>query len=278
VHRTIAVALILVGLAGAAPGAQAAFPGRNGKIAFVDSFGENFLENTLMTVRPSGKQLRAVRTRWDAVDPAFSTRGRLIAFGGFDGSAGEDPAANGIWLARATDGHHQRRLTRGFDESPSFSPSSRRIAFERGPGQVGSGVRIYSQGRSRPLVAGGDPSWSVNGLIAFVDQGVIRVVRPDGSGSRAVIRGADPSWSPDGRRIVFTSHSGGIATVRPSGRAVRRVTHGSGDSEPSYSPDGHWLVFVRTGVVALVRSHGGKSRVIARASTEDVLNPDWQAR
>ncbi|MGZ4278676.1 MAG: TolB family protein [Solirubrobacteraceae bacterium] len=153
----------------------------------------------------------------DAVAPAWSPDGLLIAFGsvGFDRGgidvadprtgatrrlplAGQEPAwsstnrlayaAGGpaqLFSARA-DGSHPRQLTRRGGLAPDWSPDGRRIVFER--------------------VAGGrEEIWTVSST---------------GTDARRLGPGSLPTWSPDGRLIVF-ARAGRLRTIRPDGTHVR---------------------------------------------------------
>jgi TolB protein len=116
------------------------------------------------------------------------------------------------------------------------------------------------------------PAWSPDGRqIAFVsvhhDVSDIFVMNADGSDVRQVTRSLGqnihPMWSPDGSRILFnTTHfseheqkdhkdSNGkrvigekrdnsidLATIRPDGNDLQRITHGGGYTYASFSPDG----------------------------------------
>jgi Tol biopolymer transport system component len=256
-------------LCGAVP-AEGAFPGRNGRIAYLDSYGG------ISSVWASGVgRQRVVRRHGGA--PEYSPRGDRLAFSRFYVlSAEPNPIVSRFELSRLElvrkDGRERTVLTTGADDySPAWAPNGRRIAFARSnpcdkyynaeadcPPKVQQdkkyGILIRRRdGRTRVVTRmGWDPVWSPDGkLILYTDlrDGSLDAIKPDGGNARPVVRRSafgGHDWSPDGRRIVFSSGSGEdsyIGVVRRDGTGFRRVV-GNGEA-PAYSPDGRWIVFVR---------------------------------
>ena len=289
-------------LLGHAAPADAAFPGRNGRIAFVQ-------HGDIYTVRPDGTRLRRVAR--NAGQPAFSRSGRTIAFAAwFDRDFGGFTfPIRRIEIVRTT-GSGRTRLTRGDDDLPSWAPDGRRLVFRRYhpclaygsaeedcPARLersrNHGILIYRRGETRVLTrhaenSGAGPVWSPSGrLIAFTREG-ISVIRPDGSGLRRVTNtsGGTLDWSPDGRRIIFddlplTSRTFFISSIRPDGRGLQRLT--TNGSSPSVSPDGRWIVFQRAyrrcfRALWIMRSAGSRARVLRYPSGRPIcgVEPDWQ--
>jgi TolB protein len=123
------------------------------------------------------------------------------------------------------------------------------------------------------------PAWSPDGRqITFVCvHGAVSdicVMDTDGSHVRQITRGLGqnihPMWSPDGSRILFnTTYFAGqaqkdektadekrvigetrddsidLATIRPDGTDLRRITHGGGYTYASFSPDGRSILHRR---------------------------------
>ncbi len=117
----VAVALMVFS---AARPAGAAFPGRDGRIAFDSNRSAGDFE--IYATQPGGSDQRQL-TDNDALDYAanFSPSGRRIAF-----ESNRDGDRE-IFVMRA-DGSHQRQLTQNDDAdfSPAFSPSGKRIVFD----------------------------------------------------------------------------------------------------------------------------------------------------
>jgi RTX calcium-binding nonapeptide repeat (4 copies)/WD40-like Beta Propeller Repeat len=73
-------------------------------------------------------------------------------------------------------------------------------------------------------------------------------------GIRTSRAGASAAWSPDGTRLAFARHGGGISIADASRRRPIRVTaRGTG---PAWSPDGSQLVFTQGSLLYLVRADG----------------------
>ena len=94
-----------------------------------------------------------------------------------------------------------------------------------------------------------------NAKIAFVRDGNIEIVRPDGSGERVLPLGrgnvGQPSWSPSGSRLAFTCRpprqQPDICVARADGSRRRQLTENEvTDEDPSWSPDGRSLLFTRS--------------------------------
>ena len=231
--------------------AHAAFPGKNGKIAFEGK------PLSIHTIRPDGSHRR--RLTRNGREPAFSANGKKIAFER-DGD---------IWLMRAN-GSHKKRLTRGgaYDYSPSFSPSGKRIVFARLVFSNRDRNDVYTIRRDGThlkrlthihfvgaTVLG--PQFSPNGRSIVFTHGLpyrIAIMRSNGSHRRFLTEapgsGHDlwPDFSPSGRRIVFQrSLEGGgrlIYVMRRNGTHLRNIGSQFGIS-PAFSPSGERIVFAR---------------------------------
>ena len=166
-------------------------------------------------------------------------------------------AGNGIQVVEA-DYSGQRRLTRGRDWYPVWSPDGKLIAFERGDRGC---TRIY---------------------VVRADGGGLRSLTPLGKASCE----AQPVWSPDGEWIAFTSEGaaeeGGhdIYVIRADGGSQRRLTFAQDDDvDPDWSPDGEWIAFTRSGELVDHRFVDPDIYKVNRAGTEEVgltdREPAW---
>jgi Tol biopolymer transport system component len=268
-RRCFLVAIVVGSTLAATPVAHAAFPGRNGRIAFAR-------EGNIWTIRPDGSGLRRV-TRNGAADsdPAWSSNGRWIAFTRLVGDV--------QWIYRIRpNGAGLYQVTKG--ANPSWSPSGRKLAFTYGffNDRYSDRGLIYTVRRDgtrrRPIEPwlyhcyqaeqnekpGEDvscdedhrePAWSPSGSwIAYVTTDpchcpYLSLVRPNGSESIDYFPFTDlkvnayryrwkPNWSPNGRWLAFTGTSGwdDLVIVRSDGSGLRTVTTMSDLPSGSYIP------------------------------------------
>jgi Tol biopolymer transport system component len=287
------LAAMLIG----ASAASAAFPGRDGVIAFSstkedgedcpvghdDSVFEPCVYS-IFRVRSSGsgqKRLSSCGSRVQPAcedeSPAWSPGGSKLLF-----SRGGE-----IWLMNA-DGSGERRL--GLEGSvPRWAPDARHVLFSR-DGELtiarldGTVVRTLARGRI------GDSAWSTRGLIAykrFTDEGAdLYTIKPDGTARRRIVRNCrcgGPEFSPDGRRFLYTIGAGsrGVYTATLEGLSRRRLISDAIDGD--WSPSGRFLVFVRSNDIWVARSDGKEQRRVADNAkrlpndiTGDYFEPSWQ--
>jgi Tol biopolymer transport system component len=254
----LAAALVLactaLALVTAQEPAEAAFPGENGRIAFVTD-DPDASDDEIFTMAPDGtdpKQL--TENAWSDDAPAYSADGTKIAF------VGHPDGVAKIYVMNA-DGTGVTNISgpEGHGYQPAWSPDGTKIAFYSG-GDIwvmnanGSGqTPLASSGVDASFEA---PSWSPDGTrIAFVKQSVrpsdsdIWMMNADGTGITRVTDFAgfvySPDWAPGGRRIAFYRYSRlkgyRIFTIRPDGTGRKFVA--SGGRNPSWSPDGTKIAF-----------------------------------
>lgn len=242
--------------------AQAAFPGDNGRLAYVQGVLESGTAD-IDTANPDGSDVQQLTTTGDALHPSWSPAGDRILFTRLTSL---DTGDSDLWVMSA-DGSDKTRLTTGpaIDEDASWAPDGRRVVFSSNrSGSVqlhvldlatGSIRRITSRGTTHAFAR--EPSWSPRGtVIAFSRSSStgqdLYTVRPNGTGLHRLTATAradenSPDWAPSGTRLTYTRHtrSAGsvcthaVFTITSDGTRARKVFDTDcEDWHSAWSPDG----------------------------------------
>lgn len=286
---------VLVAALALACTANAAYPGKNGQIAFSSNWDGNY---NIYTIRTDGSGLTRLTDdlRGD-VEPRWSPDGAHIAF---MRSEPGTPWGYSLYVMNA-DGSGQRLLVRASNydfAAPSWSPDGTQIAYSSGA----QGVKIIPASGGPLQRSFGldnialDPAWSPDGnTIVWVNStGITRELFAQLADGRTLpltrtqsLFETSPAWSPDGRRIVYDderwipSDSTGLRTMNPDGTDVAIVPGTRNDRDPQWSPDGTRLVvsswdssIQKFDLVTLAPD--GSGRAALTHTPADEVDPDWQ--
>lgn len=269
-------------IAGAAPAAEATFPGEPGQIVFTRLVDQRQGIDQIFRVDPAGGAPQQLTTfASGAKQPEFSPDGSRIAF--------YRPRPNAVF-AMGADGSAPARVTRGCraprclgDAEPAWAPTGA-LLFTRAIGPVKRGfaaevqlIRAEADGTGPAMVRRfvkrregkepiHDPQVSPDGAsiaVTLIDnrrkrkgQTAVFVLDADGRHLRRLtpwrLNAGNPDWSPDGELIVFNSSFDfqaalEVYTVRPDGTELHRVRNETGRSfsfQPVWSPDGTRIAMV----------------------------------
>jgi WD40 repeat protein len=279
--KAITAIALIAALAAAVPAAHAAFPGKNGRIAFERDLDECFNERiNIYSVNP-----------FDAMPYDFTIEKRRQASWAPDGARLAYYQDGTIANSKFDGTMFQAFSATLFDEDPTWSPDGTRLAWT-GYDTVTSHIWAGDPdgGNAVQLTSGpaGDfePTWSPDGSkIAFTSgrDGDLEIftMNADGSGLMQVTSNVatdeSPNWSPDGDRLAF-ARSLDIWTMRPDGTDPQQLTTGTtGDRAPAWSPDGAQIAFDRNGDIWTMTASGANPENLTPNSTFYCdTNPDWQ--
>ena len=324
-HRIVGLVASLWLLAAAAigavtvllvPSAQAAYPGRDGKIAYVITSPDG-TSHDIWTVNPDGTGNRRLTSNGKSWHPRWSPDGKLIAF-----ERNKD-----IYIMTPTGTLVRRVTTTGRAHQPTWSPNGRRIAFvnvlANGHGDIftvaATGGPITRVTHDAATTCGDDrPTWSpLGGLILYhqrtgtdcshnrillvtLSSGAERVVIEDGViGPDVPV--TDPDFMADGQHVLFMarcyalgdcfSQSLNPVVVDLNGANPQFLDHSDGTEgayrsyETAGAPDGQHVVVAALSwpgdppVYSFLFTPFVGGQIIVRvdqASVGTITQPDWQ--
>lgn len=280
------------------PNSQAAFPGANGKIAFISDRDGN-IEIYVMNADGTN-QTNLTNNPADDFSPTWSPDGTEIAFI----STRDDPKGE-IYKMKA-DGSDEARLTNNSstDRNPAWSPDGTKIVFQTNGGDGGNNWNIWvmdADGNNQtPLTTGSpqkqEPTWSPSGSkIAFragPDPGgnQLYTMNPDGTGQTLLpssplpFNTYSPDWSPDGQKLAFAGSVPGspiqIYVVNGDGSGGLTPLTTTGDnSEPVFSPDGTKIAFTGppgAGEIYVMNADGSGQTNLTNNNSAYDAQASWQ--
>jgi Tol biopolymer transport system component len=275
--------------------ANATFPGKNGRIAFVQG-------PDIFTMNPDGSDVRQLTNLGPdsgAFWESWSADGKQIVFNEF-----RPPDFLGqLWLMNA-DGSNQHVLLAApdfEDERPSFTPDGGAVIFTRCRLDLPDTCALYQidvKGGGLTAVTNFDlgivdldGKYSADGALAFIGVGrrgifcatYLGADSPSGLSriTPAALWAHMPDWSPDGKKVAFTTHctfdsnlqNQEIWVVNAEKHLVKRLTRnghdyfaGPHDFSPSWSPQGDAIVFERdapdfsSSSIVIMKADGSSSK------------------
>ncbi len=256
--------ILLTGAMALAMPTEAAFPGAQGKIAFVGVVATSLGDFSTFTygvysvnANGTGQQQIVAPSSTLTYSPSWSPDGDQIAF--VSGGVLYVVNADGTGLSQVA------AASPGIFE-PAWSPDGTRIAFakyRKGTSRLeifvvnadGTGLKQITNNGANDA-SDGAPSWSPGGTTIAFDRyptstgstPKIFVVKPDGTGLKQISSSSgsydtNPDFSPDGTRIVFQRDVGFAAKVmvmNADGTNVKQLASGE---TPAFSPDGTKVVY-----------------------------------
>jgi Tol biopolymer transport system component len=278
--------------------AGAAFPGKNGRIAFQGTDGVIY---TIDPIKSAGGGRTEVAS---GEQPSFSSDGTKIAFAASDGHDAEIYTVN---LATGGDPFPVTANDKD-DLHPSYSPDGRRIAYTCSDGHDAEICTISATGgkpfrltRNARLDFG--PSWSPGGKrIAY--SGVSRTdwevytIGVRGGGRFNVTKNDAydyyPDYSPNGKRIAYAARGKKkgadteIRTIKATGgRSFQLTDNRMVDLAPSYSPDGKRIAYThysdpglraKAAAIYKIAANGGRGALVTANGGKGALYPSWGSR
>ncbi len=265
---------------------HAAAPGRPvSTIAFVSTRDDVVTSPFLMSgeiylMDGDGSNARRLTdNKWGDGFPSISPDGQRVIFESNRFRRGDEPVNVSDLLVMNIDGSDQRRLVRG--SSATWSPDSRSIAFHASASGAGALTRPH------PGAAASDSDIFVMNVDEFLRNGA----PPKNITNNPAAVDDDADWSPDGKTIVFTSHSvtddpidsktAELYTINADGTGPpTRLTHNEEEERaPAWSPDGKRIVFCckRGGgrfEICTINADGTGEMQLTHSTLPD-LTPTW---
>jgi tol-pal system beta propeller repeat protein TolB len=290
----ILAAFLVVVLGTPTKPAEAAFPGRNGKIVFVSQLGGPNHDFDILTMKANGdNKTRLTTHQLGDFNPVFSANGKKIAF-----TSAQSRQSLDIFTMSANDTDTKQVTTRNLPEfEPAWSPAGTRIAFSTrisGNEDIyvinkdGSGLTRLTTSPKRDT----SPAWSPDGTrIAFRGGDKIYVMkaarvsetnipkRLTTSGSD--VKESEPAWSPNGTRIAFIGDStlANIYAIRADGSDLIQLTNSILVRELAWSPDGTKIAFRRGTKIFVMKaarvSETNRPKQLTSTGSPS-FEPDWQ--
>jgi len=251
----------------------------------------------LWMMNADGTARRPIARSYGDDVPSLSPDGSMVA----DVIIGSNDRS-GVLVIRQPGGQVYKRLRfrapnpEAFGEA-QWAPNEHAIAWD---GDAGRGDRIWvtnlcNRVRLIGRIWDSAPAWSPDSRrIAFLAQGRLATMAPDGSHRRTLLRrfslGARaPVWSPDGRAIAFAREfqqgplegEGRLAiyVVRPDGSGLRRLAQtphmGTVSYSLAWSPKSDQIVWADPrGIYAVVVRTGRKRRLTSMTASGELVDTE----